>query len=137
MFEEGLIVPLPSRPPPKPTPLGFRTYLHCDYHQIAGHDIDSCTALRHANQDLTDQGLVDLGRLGVTTDPLPTHDTGFLPLPPGGIHLIMFLRDEIFMMGWDGEAPQPICLYADSDFSRYTHGRQVSRPFRLIPNDVP
>ena len=40
-------------------------------------------------------------------------------------------------MGWDGEAPQPICLYGDSDFSRYTHGQLVSRPFRLIPDDVP
>ena len=41
------------------------------------------------------------------------------------------------MMGWDGEAPQPICLYADSDFSGYNHGQQVSRPFRLILDDVP
>ena len=40
-------------------------------------------------------------------------------------------------MGWDGEAPQPICLYADTGFSGYTHGQQVSRPFRLIPDDVP
>ena len=41
------------------------------------------------------------------------------------------------MMGWDGEAPQPICLYADSGFSRYTHSQQVSMPVRLIPDDVP
>ena len=40
-------------------------------------------------------------------------------------------------MGWDGEAPQPIYLYKDSNFSRYTHGQQVSRPFRLIVDDVP
>ena len=73
----------------------------------------------------------------MTTDPFPTHDTRSVPPPPSGIHSIEFLGDEIFMMGWDGEAPQPICLYADSDFSRYTHGQQVSRPFRLIPNDVP
>ena len=73
----------------------------------------------------------------MTTDPLPTHDTRAVPPPPGGIHSIEFLGDEIFMMGWDGEAPQPICLYADSYFSRYTHGQQVSRPFRLILDDVP
>ena len=24
------------------------------------------------------------------------------------------------MMGWDGEASQPICLYADSGFNGYT-----------------
>ena len=86
---------------------------------------------------MIDQGLVDLGRLGVTTDPLPTHDTRVVPPPLGGIHSIEFLGDEIFMMGWDGEAPQPIYLYADSGFSGYTHGQQVSRPFRLIPDDVP
>ena len=102
-----------------------------------GHDTDSYAALRHAIQDLIDQGLVDLGCPSVTTDPLPTHDTRAVPPPPGGVHLIEYSGDEIFMMGWDGEAPQPISLYADSDFSGYTQGQQVSRPFRLIPDDVP
>ena len=137
LVEGGLIVPLPPRPPPQPTPPGFRTDLHCAYHQRVGYDTDSYAALRHAIQDLINQGLVDLGCPGVTTDPLPTHDTRAIPLPPGGIHSIEFLGDEIFMMGWDGEAPQPICLYAYSSFSGYTHGQQVSRPFRLIPDDVP
>ena len=73
----------------------------------------------------------------MTTDPLPTHDTRVVPPPLGGIHSIEFLGDEIFMMGCDGEAPQPICLYADSDFSGCTHGQQVSKPFRLISDDVP
>ena len=40
-------------------------------------------------------------------------------------------------MGWDGEAPQPISLYEDSDFSGYTHGRQVPRPFRLALDEIP
>ena len=79
--------------------------------------------MRHAIQDLIDQGLVDLGCLGVTIDPLPTHDTRDVPSPSGGIHSTEFLGDEIFMMGWDGEAPQLICLYADSDFSGYNHGK--------------
>ncbi|RVW20128.1 hypothetical protein CK203_116674 [Vitis vinifera] len=60
-------------------PPGFRTDLHCAYHQRAGHDTDSCSALRHAIQDLIDQGLVDLGRPGVATDPLHTHDTRAVP----------------------------------------------------------
>ena len=72
----------------------------------------------------------------MTTDLFPTHDTRAIPSPSGGIHSIEFLGDEIFMMRWDGEAPQPICLYANLDFSGYTHGQQVSRPFRLIPDDV-
>ena len=41
------------------------------------------------------------------------------------------------MMRWDGEAPQPISLYTDSDFSGYTSGQQIPRPFRLIPYEVP
>ncbi|KAL6340596.1 hypothetical protein AAG906_010504 [Vitis piasezkii] len=41
------------------------------------------------------------------------------------------------MMGWDGEAPQPISLYEDSDFSGYTHGQQVPRPFRLALDEIP
>ena len=90
----------------------------------------------HAIQDLIDQGLVDLGRPAVTTGPLPTHDTRATPPPPGVIHLIEYSGDEIFMKGWDGEAPQPISLYANSDFSIYTQGQQVSRPFRLILDDV-
>ena len=137
LVEGGLIVPLPPRPPPQPTPPGFRTDLHCAYHQRAGHDTENCAALKHAIQDLIDQGLVDLGRPAVTTGPLPIHDTRAVPPPSGGIHSIEFLGNEIFMMGWDGEAPQPICLYPDPDFSEYTLGQQVSRPFRLIQDDVP
>ena len=75
--------------------------------------------LRHAIQDLIDQGLVDLGRPVVTTDFLPTHDTRVVPPPMSGVHLIEFSGDEIFMMEWDGEAPQLIILYTDSDFSGY------------------
>ena len=93
--------------------------------------------LRHAIQGLIDQGLVDLGRLAVTTDPLPTHDTRVVPPLLGGVHLIEFSGDEIFMMGWDGEAPQPISLYEDSVFSGYIRGQQVPRPFRLILNEIP
>ena len=73
----------------------------------------------------------------MTTDPLPTHDTRVVPPPPEGVHLIEYSGDEIFMMGWDGKAPQPISLYVNSDFSVYTQGQQVSGPFRLIPDDVP
>ena len=73
----------------------------------------------------------------MTTNPIPTHDTRAAPPPPRGIHWIEYSGDEIFMMGWDGEAPQPIILYTNSDFTRYTQGQWVSRPFRLILDDVP
>ena len=93
--------------------------------------------LRHAIQDLIDQGLVDLGRPTVTTDPLPTHDARVVPLPTSGVHSVEFSGDDIFMIGWDGEAPQPTSLYTDSNFSGYTSGQQIPRPFRLIPHKVP
>ena len=73
----------------------------------------------------------------MTTDLLPTHDTRAVPPPPRGVHLIEYSGDEIFMLGWDGETPQPISLYANSDFSVYTQGQQVSSPFRFITDDVP
>ena len=132
MVEGGLIVPLPPRPPPQPTPPGFRTDLHCAYHQRAGHDTNDCAALRHAIQDLIDQGLVDLGRPGITTNPLPTHDTRAVPPPLGEIHFIEHADSEIFMMGWDGEAPQPISLYEES--YRLTSNQWTPRPFLLTPN---
>ena len=83
LVEGGLIAPLPPIPPPHLTPPGFRTDLHYAYHQRVGHDTDNCPMLRHAIQDLIDQGLVDLGHPAVTTDPLPTHDTKVVPPPPG------------------------------------------------------
>ena len=73
----------------------------------------------------------------MTTDSLPTHDVGAIPPPTSGVHLVEFLGDRIFIMGRDGEAPQPISLYTDSYFSGYTSGQQILRPFRLIPNEVP
>ena len=72
----------------------------------------------------------------MTTDSLPTHDATVVPPPTSGVHWVEFLRDEIFMVGWDAEAPQPISLYIDSDFSGYTSGKQIPRPFRLIPDEV-
>ena len=72
LVKGGLIAPLPPRPPSHPTSPRFRTDIHCAYHQRDGHDIDNCSMLRHAIQDLIDQGLVDLGCLVVTIDPLPT-----------------------------------------------------------------
>ena len=73
----------------------------------------------------------------MTIDPLPTQDTRVVPPPPGGIHLIEHIEGDVFMMGWDGEALQLISLYKDSDFSGYTHGQQVPRPFRLAPDEIP
>ncbi|RVW66507.1 hypothetical protein CK203_065363 [Vitis vinifera] len=50
----------------KLVPPRFRLDLHCSYHQGPGHDMDQCNTLRHAIQDLIDQGLVNLGQPSVT-----------------------------------------------------------------------
>ena len=84
--------------------------------------------LKHAIQDLIDQGLVDSGHHTVTIDSLPTHDARVVPPPTSGVHSVEFSGDEIFLMGWDGKAPQPIILYTDSDFSGYTSSQKILRP---------
>ena len=92
LVEGGLIAPLPPKPPQYLTPPRFRTDLHCAYHQRASHDTNSCAMLRHSIQDLIDQGLVDLGCLIVTTDPLPTHDLG-LYLHPQVVYIRFSFRE--------------------------------------------
>ena len=74
--------------------------LHCAYHQGLGHETDRCTALRHAIQDLIDQGLVHLGQSSVTQNPLPAHTTHAVPPLDGGIHFLDFadLDDHICML---------------------------------------
>ncbi|RVW24409.1 hypothetical protein CK203_093204 [Vitis vinifera] len=78
----GLIVPLAPRPLPHLIPPHFRSHEHCLYHQIQGHDIERCPVLHHAIQDLIDSGLVNLSGPSVTTNPLSTHSTCAVPLPP-------------------------------------------------------
>ncbi|RVW61729.1 hypothetical protein CK203_065624, partial [Vitis vinifera] len=53
LVEGSLIAPLPPRPPPHPTLPGFRTDLHCAYHQRAGHDTNNC---RRVSSILLDNG---------------------------------------------------------------------------------
>ncbi|RVW34783.1 Transposon Ty3-I Gag-Pol polyprotein [Vitis vinifera] len=60
------------------------------------HDIDHCTALRHAIQDLIYQGLVNLGQPSVTTNPLHAHSIYAMPPPPGDIHHIDLIEDDSF-----------------------------------------
>ena len=81
-----MLTALAPRPPPQ-----FRMDLHYAYHQDSGYDIDCCFALRHAIQDLIDQGLVNLGQPSVTTNPLPTYTTHSVPSPIGGIHHMDFV----------------------------------------------
>ena len=135
LIEAGLLTALTPRPPPQPLPPQFRMDLHCAYHQGLGHETDRCTALRHAIQDLIDQGLVHLGQPSVTQNPLPAHSTHAVPPPDGGIHFLDFADsdDHVCMMSWDDIDPEPIELGDIYGMSSMSLGPQVPTPFRLFP----
>ena len=80
--DTSVIVPLAPRPLPHPVPSNFHLHEHCLYHQIQGHDTEHCATLHHVIPDLIDSGLVKFSRPSVTTNPMPTHSTHAVPLPP-------------------------------------------------------
>ena len=122
---------LAHKPVPQPVPPRFRMDLHCSYYQGPRHDTDHCAALRHAIQDLIDQGLVNLGQPSVTTNPLSTHSMHAMPPPLGGIHHIDFVEDDsVHMMSWDDGLPKLIVL--DDGYEVDIVGSQTSTPFSLI-----
>eukprot|EP00261_Vitis_vinifera_P025052 XP_010657630.1 PREDICTED: uncharacterized protein LOC100852852 [Vitis vinifera] len=135
LIETGLLTALTPRPLPQPIPAQFRMDLHCAYHQGPGHETDRCTALRHAIQDLIDQGLVHLGQPSVTTNPLPTHTTHAVPPPAGGIHFLDFdeTDDHVHMLSWDDPDPEPIMPAGIYETSGVTLEPQMLAPFRLVP----
>ncbi|RVW56782.1 hypothetical protein CK203_082741 [Vitis vinifera] len=135
LTEAGLLTALTPRPLPQPIPAQFRMDLHCAYHQGPGHETDRCTALRHAIQDLIDQGLVHLGQPSVTTNPLPTHTTHAVPPPAGGIHFLDFdeTDDHVHMLSWDDPDPEPIMPAGIYETSGVTLEPQMPAPFRLVP----
>ncbi|KAL6322355.1 hypothetical protein AAG906_007908 [Vitis piasezkii] len=135
LTEVGLLTTLTPRPPPQPIPPQFRMDLHCAYHQGPGHETDRCTALRHAVQDLIDQGLVHLGQPSVTTNPLPTHTTHAVPPPAEGIHFLEFdeIDDHIHMLSDDDPDPEPIMPDVIYEMSGVTLGPRTPVPFRLVP----
>ncbi|RVW90362.1 Transposon Ty3-I Gag-Pol polyprotein [Vitis vinifera] len=110
LTEAGLLTTLTPRPPPQPIPPQFRMDLHCAHHQGPGHETDRFTALRHAVQDLIDQGLVHLGQPSVTTNSLPAHTTHAVPPPADDIHFLEFdeIDDHIHMLSDDDLDPKPI-----------------------------
>ena len=100
-----LLSPLAPRPLPQIVHPHFRMDIHCAYHQGLGHTTDQCVALRHAVQDLIDQGIVQLGQPSISSKPLSTYFTHAVPPPAGGIHSIDFVEseDRIHMLSWDDQ----------------------------------
>ncbi|XP_010645295.1 uncharacterized protein LOC100852942 [Vitis vinifera] len=135
LTKAGLLTALTPRPPPQPLPPHYRMDLHCAYHQGSRHETDRCTALRHAIQDLIDQGLVHLGQPSVTQNPLPAHTMHAVPPPDGGIHFLDFADsdDHVCMMSWDDMDPEPIELDDIYEMSSMSLGPRVPTPFRLFP----
>ncbi|RVW98084.1 Pro-Pol polyprotein [Vitis vinifera] len=135
LTEAGLLTTLTPRPPPQPIPPQFRMDLHCAYHQGPGHETDRCTTLRHAVQDLIDQGLVHLGQPSVTTNPLPAHTTHAVPPPADDIHFLEFdgIDDHIHMLSDDDSDPEPIMPDVIYETSGVTLGPRKPAPFRLVP----
>ena len=131
----GLLTVLALRPPPQPIPPQFRMDLHYAYHQGPGHETDRCTALRHAVQDLIDQGLVHLGQPSVTTNPLPTHTTHAVPPPANGIRFLDFneIDDHVHMLSEDDSDQDPIMPDVIYEMSWVTLGPQMPAPFHLVP----
>ncbi|RVX11331.1 hypothetical protein CK203_019617 [Vitis vinifera] len=84
-MEGGLLTQLAPKLYP-PMPPHFNMDLHCSYHQGPRHDTGHYASLRHAIQDLIDQGLFNLGLPSVTTNPLSAHSTHAVPPPLGGSH---------------------------------------------------
>ena len=121
---------LTLRPPPQ-----FRMDLHYAYHKGAGHDIDRCSALKHAIQDLIDQGLVNLGQPNVTMNPLLAHTTHSMPPPIGGIHHMDFFKYNVrHMLSWDDGLLETIVPNDGYEIVGVTLDFLVLTPFSLIPN---
>ncbi|RVW87619.1 hypothetical protein CK203_041197 [Vitis vinifera] len=138
LTEGGLLTPLASRPLPQPIPPRFRMDLHCSYHQGPGHDTDHCTALRHAIQDLIDQGLVNLGQPSVTTNPLPAHSTHAMQPSSGDIHHMDLIEDDsIHMLSWDDGLPEPIVLHDSYEIDGGREIQIVTRSGRIAQPPPP
>ncbi|RVX05886.1 hypothetical protein CK203_023919 [Vitis vinifera] len=95
--------------PPQPVPPLFSMDRHCAYHQGPGHETNCCTTLRHAIQDLIDQGVAHLGQPSVTTNPLPAHTT----------------HDE--------SESEPIVSDEIYEIGKVILSHRMSTPFRLVP----
>ena len=93
--------------------------------------------LRHAIQDLIDQGVVHLGQPSVTTNLLSAHTTHAVPPLIDSVHFINFveLDDHIHMLSWDESESEPEPIVSDEiyEIGRVILGPRMSTPFRLVP----
>ena len=95
--------------------------------------------MRHAIEDLIDQGLVHLGQSSITTNPLMIHTTHAIPPPTDDIYFIDFaeLDDHIHMLSWDESKPEPIVADEIYEVGGVTLGPRIPTPLRLVPDVTP
>ena len=139
LTDVGLLTLLAHRQLLQPISPQFRMDLHYAYHQGLGHETNHCTTLRHAIQDLIDQGLVHLGQPSVTTNPLLAHTSHVVTPLADGIHFMSFIEsdDRIHMLSWDDSEPEPIVAYESYEVDGVISNPQASTPFRLVPDTPP
>ena len=84
---------------------------------------------------MIDQGLVHLGQLNVTQNPLPAHNTHAVPPPADDIHFLDFdeIDDHVHMLSEDDSDPEPIMPDVIYKMSGVTLGPRMPAPFRLVP----
>ena len=73
LVQKGLITTRPLIPR-NPPPSGFRSDLHCEFHQgDASHDLESCYALKNRVQELVKTNALTFKEAGpnVINNPLP------------------------------------------------------------------
>ena len=78
----GLTIPLAPHPLTHLILPQFHLHEPFLYPQTQRHEIEISTTLHHAIQNLIDVGVVNLSKLSVITNPLPTHFTYAVPFPP-------------------------------------------------------
>ncbi|RVW69672.1 hypothetical protein CK203_059466 [Vitis vinifera] len=106
------VVERPPTPYTRPRAPQTTTYVQRPPHQFAQLD---------AIQDLIDQGLVNLGQLSVTTNPLPAHSTHAVSPSSGDIHHIDLIEDDSIHV-------EPCTIQFDPDEAPF----QLTHPTPLI-----
>jgi hypothetical protein len=78
LLEAGFIKPLLPTPSPRTFPASHNPNLFCTYHQMPGHLTDACYRLRHAIQDLIDNGIIPAplsSKASVISRSMPQHNS--------------------------------------------------------------
>ena len=134
LTDAGLLKFVVPRPLPQPILPQFWVDLHSACHQGPRHETDRCSALRHTIQDLIHQGLVHLGQLSATINPLPAHTSHVVSPSTDDIHFMDFtkLDDRIHMLSQDDSKPEPIVVDESYEVDGVISEPQASSPFRLV-----